>query len=102
MLSMAIVVRLVPSWLVGSRDAGSATEPMQDLSRRLTNGFSKKVENHAAMISVHFFHYNFCRSHMSLKGATPCMAAGVTSHKWSIQEMIDLLPPVLMFKAGPK
>lgn len=180
--------KLVPSWLVGSRDIGSATELMQDLSgrlvsrvqittdglkaylsavedtfggavdyamlnkiyantpggetryspaecvgcekkaisgspdpkhvstsyversnltmrmsmrrfTRLTNGFSKKVENHAAAVAIHFFHYNFARPHMSLKGRTPAMAAGVTAHKWSIQEMIDLLPPVFMFKA---
>jgi IS1 family transposase len=183
--------KLVPSWLVGSRDTGSATELMQDVARRLTsrvqlttdglkaylsavedafggeidyamlnkiyaatpggearyspaecigcekkaisgapnpkhvstsyverqnltmrmsmrrftrltNGFSKKVENHAAAVAVHFFYYNFARPHISLKGMTPCMAAGVTDHRWTVQEMIDLLPPVFMFKAGSK
>jgi len=59
---------------------------------RLTNGFSKKVENHAAAVSLHFFHYNFCRVHMSLgKGVTPAMAAGVTDHRWSVEDLIGLL-----------
>jgi len=183
--------KLVLSWLVGSRDAGSATELMQDLQRRLasrvqlttdghrmylsavedafggeidyamlnkiyaapretetryspaecigtekrciqgnpdpkhvstsyverqnltmrmsmrrftrlTNAFSKKVENHAAACAVHFFHYNFARPHMSLKGQTPAMAAGVEARRWTVEDMIGLLPPVFMFKAGSK
>jgi IS1 family transposase len=179
--------KLVPSWLVGSRDAGSATELMQDLAgrltgrvqittdglkayisavedafggevdyaqlvkiygpapegerryspaeclgaekhavvgcpnphhvstsyverqnltmrmsmrrfTRLTNGHSKKVENHAAAISVHFAYYNFCRVHMSLgkdengKGRTPAMAAGIETRKLEIADLIALLP----------
>jgi IS1 family transposase len=60
---------------------------------RLTNGHSKKVENHAAAISVHFAYYNFCRVHMSLgKGVTPAMAAGVETRKWEIGDLIALLP----------
>jgi IS1 family transposase len=59
---------------------------------RLTNAFSKKVENHTAHVAVHFFHYNFCRPHMSLKGKTPCQAAGVEARKWSLEDMIRLLP----------
>ncbi|MBW8876749.1 MAG: DDE-type integrase/transposase/recombinase [Acidobacteria bacterium] len=59
---------------------------------RLTNAFSKKVENHAAQVAVHFFHYNFCRPHMTLKGRTPCQAAGVDSRRWSIEDMVILLP----------
>jgi IS1 family transposase len=173
--------KLVPSWLVGSRDIGSATEVMQDLAgrlsgrvqlttdglrayvsatedafggevdyamlnkiyasapagdtryspaecigcekkamtgnpdpkhvstsyverqnltmrmnmrrfTRLTNGFSKKVENHAAQVAVHFFHYNFCRPHMSLKNQTPVQAAGVDVRRWSVADMVRLLP----------
>ncbi len=180
--------KLVPSWLVGTRDAGSATELMQDLAgrlsgriqlttdglkayisaveeafagdvdfaqlqkvygpmpegdqrryspaeclgcqktavvgnpdakhvstsyverqnltmrmsmrrfTRLTNGFSKKVENHAAAVALHFAYYNFCRSHMSLgkgedgKGRTPAMAAGVEARRWEIADLIALLP----------
>jgi len=60
---------------------------------RLTNGHSKKVENHAAAIAVHFAYYNLCRVHMSLgKGVTPAMAAGVESRKWEIADLIALLP----------
>ena len=51
---------------------------------RLTNGFSKKVENHAAMVSLHFMHYNFARPHSALgKRTTPAMAAGVADHVWT-------------------
>jgi IS1 family transposase len=181
--------KLVPSWLVGSRDTGSATEVLQDLQKRLagrvqlttdghrmylsavedafggevdyamlnkiyaatpggetryspaecigcekraiqgrpdpkhvstsyverqnltmrmsmrrftrlTNAFSKKVENHTAACALHFFFYNWCRPHMSLKGRTPCQAAGVTDKKWAVEDLIGLLPPVFMFKRG--
>lgn len=188
--------KLVPSWLVGSRDVGSATELMQDLAfrlssrvqittdglkayisaveeafggdvdyamlqkiygksgdadhryspaecigaekvtisgnpnawhvstsyverqnltmrmsmrrfTRLTNGHSKKVENHAAAVAVHFAYYNFCRVHMSLgkgpdgKGRTPAMAAGVETRKLEIADLIALLPDSEK-KAGSK
>src|SRR5205085_8673944 len=52
---------------------------------RLTNAFSKKVQNHAAAVSLHFMHYNFARLHMTLR-STPAMKAGVTDHLWSIEE----------------
>jgi len=59
---------------------------------RLTNGFSKKVENHAAMVSLHFMHYNFARAHSALgKQVTPAMAAGVADHVWTVQEIAALL-----------
>lgn len=59
---------------------------------RLTNGFSKKVENHAAMVSLHFMHYNFARAHSALgKQTSPAMAAGVSDHVWTIQEIAALL-----------
>jgi IS1 family transposase len=58
---------------------------------RLTNAFSKKVENLAAAVSLHFMHYNFCRVHLSLDGQTPAMAAGVADHVWSLDELIGLL-----------
>jgi IS1 family transposase len=57
---------------------------------RLTNGHSKKVENHQHAIAIYFMYYNFCRIHESLR-ITPAMAAGVSDHVWSIQEMIGLL-----------
>jgi IS1 family transposase len=58
---------------------------------RLTNAFSKKVENHVAAISLHFAHYNLCRIHASLDGKTPAMAAGVSDHVWTLPELVGLL-----------
>ncbi|HKS66391.1 MAG TPA: IS1 family transposase [Candidatus Acidoferrales bacterium] len=57
---------------------------------RLTNAFSKKVENHAAAIALHYMHYNFCRIHQTLR-VTPAMEAGVTDHVWSLDEVVGLL-----------
>jgi IS1 family transposase len=57
---------------------------------RLTNAFSKKVENLAAAVSLHFFHYNFCRVHKTL-GTTPAVSAGIADHVWTLDEMIGLL-----------
>jgi len=57
---------------------------------RLTNGFSKKVENHRLAVALHFVHYNFARIHQSLR-ITPAMAAGLTDHVWELSEIIGLL-----------
>lgn len=57
---------------------------------RLTNAFSKKIENHIASIAIHYMHYNFCRIHQTLR-VTPAMASGVTDRLWSIQDIIGLL-----------
>ncbi len=57
---------------------------------RLTNAFSKKIENHVAAISLHFMHYNFARIHQTLR-VTPAMAAGVTDHVWEIADVVALL-----------
>lgn len=54
---------------------------------RLTNGFSKKLENHAAAIALHFGYYNFCRIHGTLR-VTPAMEAKITDHVWTIAELI--------------
>ena len=60
---------------------------------RLSNGFSKKLENHMHAISLHFLHYNFARPHRSLGNmTTPAMAAGVSDHVWSAEEIVRLLP----------
>ena len=67
---------------------------------RLTNAFSKKVENHAAAVSLHFMYYNFARIHQTLK-STPAMRAGVADHLWSIEEIVDLLP-ALKYNTRPK
>jgi hypothetical protein len=57
---------------------------------RLTNAFSKKLENHVAMLAFHYMHYNFCRIHQTLR-ITPAMAAGVSDRLWSIRDLIGLL-----------
>jgi len=57
---------------------------------RLTNAFSKKVENHAAAIALHFMYYNFCRIHQTLR-VTPAMAAGVSGKLWEIADIVALL-----------
>jgi IS1 family transposase len=61
---------------------------------RLTNGFSRKVENLAHAVSLHFMHYNFARPHAAVKDRyprTPAMAAGVADHIWSLEEIAALL-----------
>jgi len=57
---------------------------------RLTNGFSKKVENLAHAVSLHYMHYNFARRHQTL-GTTPAQAAGVADHRWTLLEIAELL-----------
>jgi hypothetical protein len=54
---------------------------------RLTNGFSKKIENHIYAVALFYMHYNFCRIHASLR-VTPAMEAGITDHVWTIEEML--------------
>jgi IS1 family transposase len=57
---------------------------------RLTNGFSKKVENHCYALALYFMFYNFVRIHKTLK-VTPAMEAGVTDHLWEIEDILALL-----------
>ena len=57
---------------------------------RLTNGFSKKVENLEAAVALHFMYYNFARIHKTLR-VTPAMEAGVSDHVWSLEEIAGLL-----------
>jgi IS1 family transposase len=69
---------------------------------RLTNAFSKKLENHALSVALHYMHYNFCRIHKTLR-ITPAMAAGVTDHVWSVADIVAMIeaaeqPPA---KRGP-
>jgi len=61
---------------------------------RLTNGFSKKLENHILALALYFMYYNFARPHKSLANPyprTPAMASGLTNHVWTIEELIGLL-----------
>jgi IS1 family transposase len=57
---------------------------------RLTNGFSKKVENHVNAISLHFAYYNFVRTHKTLR-VTPAMAAGVTDRLWEMADLVAIV-----------
>jgi hypothetical protein len=65
------------------------TAPLAGMRRftRLTNAFSKKLENHGHMAALHFMQYNFCRVHKALR-ATPAMEAGLTDHVWSVAELL--------------
>jgi IS1 family transposase len=57
---------------------------------RLTNAFSKKLENHAATVALYFMYYNFARVHQTLR-VTPAMEAEIADHVWSIEEIVGLL-----------
>lgn len=66
---------------------------------RLTNAFSKKLENHMHAISLHFMFYNFCKIHKSLR-VTPAMEAGMTDHVWDILDIVELIPEEIPKKRG--
>jgi IS1 family transposase len=69
---------------------------------RLTNGFSKKADNHRHMVALHYMYYNFCRVHQTLR-CTPAMESGLTDHVWNIDELIALLPkPIVKASAIEK
>jgi IS1 family transposase len=57
---------------------------------RLTNGFSKKIENLEYSVALHFMHYNFCRIHKTLR-VTPAMEAGIADHVWTLEEIVALV-----------
>jgi hypothetical protein len=64
---------------------------------RLTNAFSKKVENLGHAVATHTMHYNFCRPHQTLSKeakhpTTPAMASGLTDHVWTLEEVVQLMP----------
>jgi hypothetical protein len=67
---------------------------------RLTNGFSKKVENHGHAVALYFAYYNFCRAHQTLR-VTPEMEAALTDHVWSVDELVNLMPQPQAKKPGP-
>jgi hypothetical protein len=67
---------------------------------RLTNAFSKKVDNHVAAIALHFMHYNFWLVHKTLR-VTPAMEAGISGHVWSIEELVAIMPGHVAKKRGP-
>jgi hypothetical protein len=57
---------------------------------RLTNGFSRKTENHEGSIALHYMQYNFCRIHSTTR-VTPAMEAGISNHIWGIAELVALI-----------
>jgi len=59
---------------------------------RLTNAFSKKLENHLHMLAIYFMFYNFCRVHKTLR-VTPAMESGLAHHVWTIDELVKLMEP---------
>jgi hypothetical protein len=65
---------------------------------RLTNAFSKKVQNHVYSVALHAMYYNFVRIHQTLK-VTPAMAAGVTDRLWQMKDLIEM---VEAFEAAEK
>jgi hypothetical protein len=101
--------RYSPAECIGARKEGICGSPdrrhistshieRQNLTMRMSmrrftpliNAFSKKIGNHAAMVALHFMHYNFCRIHQTLR-VTPAMEAGLADHGWEIEELVALL-----------
>ena len=93
------VVRAERTVIAGSPDPAHISTSLierQNLTMRmsmrrfthLTNGFSKKVENHKAAVALHFAHYNFVRLHRTLR-TTPAMAAGVSARLWTLEELVE-------------
>ncbi|HEY1649972.1 MAG TPA: IS1 family transposase [Terracidiphilus sp.] len=67
---------------------------------RLTNAFSKKLDNHAYAVALHFMYMNFVRIHQTLR-VTPAMEAGLSDHVWTFEELISVLPEAKAEKRGP-
>lgn len=101
--------RYSPSGLIGTRTAALSGNPdprhistsfveRQNLTMRmsmrrftrLTNGFSKKFDNHCHSVALHYMYYNFCRVHSSLR-ITPAMEAGLSDHVWTLTELLSRL-----------
>ena len=66
---------------------------------RLTNAFSKKFENHAHAVALHFMYYNYCQIHKTLR-VTPAMEAGLADHVWSMEELAGLLDQAPQYGAA--
>jgi IS1 family transposase len=67
---------------------------------RLTNAFSKKIDNHAYAVALHFMYMNFVRIHQTLR-VTPAMEAGLASAPWTIEQLVSLMPEQVAAKRGP-
>jgi IS1 family transposase len=66
---------------------------------RLTNGFSKKHENHVSMVAIYTVWYNFMKSHKTLGGKTPAMHAGLSDHKWSFEKIVEMMDQAALVPA---
>ena len=95
--SSGVVVGVQRRWVIGAQrkistsyvERGNLSVRMASRRfTRLTNGFSKKLENHIAAVSLYVAHFNLCRVHEALR-VTPAMAMGITDHIWSIGELVD-------------
>ena len=115
--SPAICIGVDKAWVMGDPDMDLASTSYVERANltmrmqmrrftRLTNGFSKKAENHAHAVSLHFMYYNYCRSHTTLTKAakgiktTPAMACGLTDHVWTVEEILGLMNPQRMIGAA--
>jgi IS1 family transposase len=90
---LATCVQLTTMAQVGTSHVERQTLTMRMGMRRftrLTNAFSKKAENHAYAVALHFMHYNFCRTHKTLR-MTPAMAAGLVSSPWEVEDLVALV-----------
>lgn len=99
--SPAVCLEAIPTPVIGDpnpKHISTSYVERQNLSMRmsmrrftrLTNGFSKKLENHCAAVALYFVYYNFCRVHQTLR-VTPAMEAGLSDHVWSLDEIVGLL-----------
>lgn len=105
----------VKTWVMGQPDMEKVSTSYVERSNltlrmsqrrftRLTNAFSKKAENHAHAVSLHFMHYNYCRPHATLTKAaggiktTPAMSAGLTDHVWTAEEILGLMNPATLLQ----
>lgn len=68
---------------------------------RLTNAFSKKVENHAHAVALHFMYYKFCKLHKAHR-LTPAMAAGVTDRLWDVDDIVAIMDEMAPKPGRPK
>jgi IS1 family transposase len=105
--SPSVIVRAEKEWVMGQPDmdrVSTSYVERQNLTMRmqmrrftrLTNAFSKKLENHRYAVALHFMHYNFCRAHATLtkeRGVrtTPAMAAGLATEIWPVERILELL-----------
>jgi IS1 family transposase len=115
--SPGVCIGAEKQWVMGDPDPDHVSTSMVERSNltmrmgmrrftRLTNAFSKKIENHAHAVALHLMHYNFCRAHTTLTQAhpnryptTPAMAAGIADRVWSVEDICALLDPTLKLGA---